>query len=529
MKKLNPDLVLQSWKKLIFTGFSTEGEKISEWKKYALEILEKLEFGNVGLIADTGTGKTVITLLALKALNLKTLFLAPTVILVNQHAGLYKKITGKAANTITGGQRKRDWQTNQLVIATPHVFQVEEKNGLVNADSFDILVVDELHKAQGDYPYVAIINAFKQKDKKIIALSASPGSNHDKIEKMESLYGIENWITAEITMPTKNHRLIKCPISKTMQIADQILRSMAFANLQQINLLFNLLPGEKIVFFSLEEPFLTQQANNQLHQAIEGLSKYKIYRGRSLFAKHYKISHLFRLIMTESYFSFLEYAEKSLARDHSQAADSLLKDLKWRELYWLIKKLVEDHPKENALLSLVREMNWKKKRMLIFINNKNTATYLSAKLNYLGYRSDTLFGGKNKSAKKQLATINSFLNRQLDIIIATSVVEEGLSLPEVDVVIHYSQPMTEISRLQRDGRTGRFYEGLVCFILTDIPYENSLYFATLSRLKKMRLTFYEKARKEEAKSKLAKKVAKQEAKNQTSKQLNLNFPEDLPF
>jgi len=505
MEKVNLDLVLKVWENFAFNGFSIKDNKVSEWKKYSLQILEKIDTGNVGLIADTGTGKTIMAILVIEALNLKTVFLAPTVILVNQHADLYKKITGKEATVITGNQKKRDWGTSQLVIATPHVFQVEEKNNLVSEDWFDLLVIDELHKGQGKYPYVKLTNNFKEKGKRIIALSASPGSDDEKIKKMESLYEIQNWITAEITMPKKNYRVIRCPLSQAMKIADESLKSMAFTNLQRLNSLFNLSDGKKIIDFSLEEPFLTKKTNHELEDLIKRLSGKDFYQAKSLFAKQYKINHLFKLLMTEGYFSFLQYAEKSLARDTSQASKSLLADSRWRKLYYFIKELAEKHPKEEALLLLIKEMYWKNKKMLIFINNKVTASYLSEKLNQIGYRSETLFGGQSKSAQKNTTTINRFLDHQLDILIATSVVEEGLSLPEIDVVIHYAQPMTEITRLQRDGRTGRFSEGLVCFILTDIDYENSIYFATMAKLKKMKQIFYQSAREEENRKRVIKK------------------------
>jgi len=515
----------KKWKNLPFNGFLDDDNKINEWQKYASLILEKSTEGNVGLIADTGTGKTIMAILVSEALNLKTLFLAPTVILANQHADLYKKISGKGATIITGKVKNRKWEENRLIFATPHVFLAEKKKGLVNLTDFDLIFFDELHKASGDYPYVQLANDFKQAGKKIIALSASPGANTDKVNAVKDLYGIKNWVTAEIDMPIKNFRIIRKPVNQILKKADELLRDLAFANLNSINQLFDFMPGKYLVDFSEENPFLSEEKIDKLEQAVKKLLPAKIYQGYSLLARYRKISHIYKLIMTESYFSFLDYAENSLVKDKSKAAQSLVKNLKWRELYLLIKNTKDENPKIEALHELCKEMLYKGKRMLLFVNSKVTATFLCNTLNECGYQSATLFGGKNKSTRKQAEIIKAFLNRKISIIIATSVIEEGLSLPEIDVVVHYSQPNTEISRLQRDGRTGRFYEGLVVFILTDIPYENNLYYATLAKVKVMRRMFYESARQLE----LKKRQEKSQNKNGTQLSFDFDEKEDLPF
>jgi ERCC4-related helicase len=134
----------------------------------------------------------------------------------------------------------------------------------------------------------------------------------------------------------------------------------------------------------------------------------------------------------------------------------------------------------------------------------------------LGYKTGTLTGGANKSPKKQAQVIEDFSKQKIKIIFATSVVEEGLSLPDIDAVIHYNQPLTEISRLQKGGRTGRFHEGLIIFMIMNIPYENALYYATLARLKKMKNIFYESARQETREKKSNKKRKKVEITGQLS-------------
>lgn len=493
--------ILSLWNELPFTSFDDKS-KIEEWKKYSLEILANLATGNTGLIADTGTGKTIMAFLTHEALNLRTLFVTPTVILTNQHADLYQNVTAKEATVIHGQKTKRNWKQGQLVIATPHVFMADFKKGLVNANLFDLLIVDEMHKGQGQYPYVPIANKFVAGNKEILCLSASPGSDYDEIQHMEKVYNIKHWVTADIAKPDTKHHLNKVELSPELKEADAYFKIDYLKNLKMLMKVLADSNQEINIPINENDPFLTQEQNDRLGKIVDGLQKPEFYEAKLLFARQYKLLYLFRLLMTESYHSFLAQVEEVLAKDESKAARNIITDLGFINMYWMIKKKIPSiHPKEAELLRLVAEMSSQHKSCLVFVSSKKLAVYLASWFNDLGYKADTLLGGKNKSLKHQLKVIEEFSRREITIIFATSVVEEGLSLPEIDVVVHYNQPMTEITRLQRGGRTGRFSEGLVYFLIMNIPYENALYYATLAKLNKMRAIFYKKPAGQEARPK----------------------------
>lgn len=489
---MNEKTILSLWSKLPFTSFDDKS-KIEEWKKCSLEILANLATGNTGVIADTGTGKTIMAFLAHEALNLRTLFVTPTVILTNQHADLYRNVTGKEAIVIFGQITKRDWQKGQMVIATPHVFLSDFKKGLINANSFDLLIVDEMHKGQGDYPYVPISKNFVYGNKEILCLSASPGSSYDAIQHMENIYGIKHWVTADIKKPETKHHLSKIELSPELKEAEVYFKTEYLKNLRMLKKVFADSGHEIMVPTDENNPFLPQEQNNRLGKIIDELPKPEFYEAKFLFSRQYKLAYLFRLLTTESYSSFLIQVEEVLSKDQSKAAKTILTDSGFRKMYEKIKKINPNiHPKEAELFRLIKKMSSEQKSCLVFVSSKRLAVDLCSWFNDLGYKADTLLGGKNKSLKRQLKVIEEFSRRELQIIFATSVVEEGLNLPEIDVVIHYNQPMTEIARLQRDGRTGRFSEGLVYFLIMNVSYEIALYYATLAKLNKMKKMFYKK-------------------------------------
>ena len=66
--------------------------------------------------------------------------------------------------------------------------------------------------------------------------------------------------------------------------------------------------------------------------------------------------------------------------------------------------------------------------------------------------------------KQQLRTLEEFKQGQTNILIATSVGEEGLDIGEVDLIICYDSSASPIQMIQRMGRTGRQRAGRVVIL-----------------------------------------------------------------
>jgi len=58
-------------------------------------------------------------------------------------------------------------------------------------DQFKVLVIDEAHRAIGNYSYVHIAESFKD-SARIIAMTASPGGDVKKINQIMNNLGIQN-------------------------------------------------------------------------------------------------------------------------------------------------------------------------------------------------------------------------------------------------------------------------------------------------------------------------------------------------
>ena len=65
---------------------------------------------------------------------------------------------------------------------------------------------------------------------------------------------------------------------------------------------------------------------------------------------------------------------------------------------------------------------------------------------------------------EQSAILESFKNEEFDVLVATSIAEEGLDIPQVDLVVFYEPIPSEIRYIQRRGRTGRKSSGRVIIL-----------------------------------------------------------------
>ncbi len=157
---------------------------------YQQRIFVKATSGNALVVLPTGLGKTLIAaMLAVYELNKhpgsKVVFLAPTKPLVLQHVktfGEYTSVDPAKLVALTGevdaSDRKTAWQDATICFMTPQTFQNDIENGLYAVDGVSLLVLDEAHRAVGDYAYCAIARSYKEHatSPHILAMTASPGA-----------------------------------------------------------------------------------------------------------------------------------------------------------------------------------------------------------------------------------------------------------------------------------------------------------------------------------------------------------------
>lgn len=80
--------------------------------------------------------------------------------------------------------RKTHWQTKRVFFATPQVIYNDIKSGICPANKIRCLVMDEAHRARGNYAYCQIVATLDEmgcRTYRMLALSATPGSKIDDV------------------------------------------------------------------------------------------------------------------------------------------------------------------------------------------------------------------------------------------------------------------------------------------------------------------------------------------------------------
>jgi len=154
------------------------------------------------IVVPTGLGKTVIALLVLLArLDLgKVLFLAPTKPLVEQHASFLRRALRDESMVVllTGesppNTRAESWKNARIVVSTPQVIENDLLSRRVDLEDVSLVIFDEAHRGVGNYAYVYIAGRYAREahNPLVLGITASPGSQAERIAEICTNLGIEN-------------------------------------------------------------------------------------------------------------------------------------------------------------------------------------------------------------------------------------------------------------------------------------------------------------------------------------------------
>tara|TARA_B110000240_G_scaffold11379_1_gene12010 strand:- start:449 stop:1750 length:1302 start_codon:yes stop_codon:yes gene_type:complete len=160
------------------------------------------------------------------------------------------------------------------------------------------------------------------------------------------------------------------------------------------------------------------------------------------------------------------------------------------------KRLDELHPKPEHVSALLSQQlkDSPESKVLIFTEYRDTVDLLAERLNSIdGIVADRFIGQsgtgsrKGMNQKQQLAQLQRFREGDINVLIATSVGEEGLDVPAADLVILYEPVPSAIRTIQRRGRTARQRDGEVHILIAKDTRDVFVYMASKSREKKMHI------------------------------------------
>ena len=119
-------------------------------------------------------------------------------------------------------------------------------------------------------------------------------------------------------------------------------------------------------------------------------------------------------------------------------------------------EVIEDRAREQRLSELLKKYTSGKRskdRILVFALYKKEAARLEGTLTRWGYSCASIHGDKTQDARNR--ALAEFKDGSCPILVATDVAARGLDIPDVEVVLNYTFPLTIEDYVHRIGRTGR--------------------------------------------------------------------------
>ena len=473
-------------------------------REYQETIFSTAVDANTLVVLPTGLGKTVIAvMLAAHRLythsDSKVLFLAPTRPLAVQHHRTFQnQLNIENMVTLTGmdavEDRKKLWQNNRVIFATPQTIENDIMRGLDLKD-VSLIIFDECHRCVGDYAYVFIAGEYMKKSLHplILGLTASPSSEKETIKEITQNLGIRRvearteadsdvgkyvqetktaWIKVELPEEFKK---IRKNIEELLRHDLRLLKEEGFLETASV---------EKINKRHLLE--LQAQIRKEITAGRE------CYQAASLAASALKMNHALELLETQGIASLDGYFDR-LRKQKSKAIKRLFADERMDSLVHAVHDLNVlgvDHPKLDKLVDTVKKYPGRK--VMIFTQYRDTVEKITKVLEKNNVSVHEFIGQARKgekkgmSQKKQIEILNEFREGKYNALVATSVAEEGLDIPAVDLVLFYEPIPSEIRSIQRRGRTGRSGAGKVVVLMAKDTRDEAYYWASYHKERRMK-------------------------------------------
>ena len=348
-----------------------------------------------------------------------------------------------------------------------------------------------------------------------MGLTASPGSDKFKIKEVcENLY-IQNIVVkteddadvkpyfnpveiewVRVKMSTELEK-IKSYVDKSLKVRLKALKNMGVIRTVSVGKVDILKARGRIQ----GEIARTTNPDKDLFQAI------------SILSAVINIQHAQELIETQGVQTFNKYVGR-LRKKKTKAARSLMMDDNFGRAVKMAKEAEKhgwEHPKLKEITKILKKelgagdgqtklkttrfddkSDENSSKIMVFTQYRDTLEMIHQKLEKEGIKSAKFFGQASKDGEKgltqkqQKAIIKSFRMGEYDVLLSTSVAEEGIDIPAVDLVVLYEPVPSEVRMIQRRGRTGRKRTGRVKVLITNGTRDEAYYWSSVRKEDRMK-------------------------------------------
>jgi Fanconi anemia group M protein len=460
-----------------------------DYRSYQVNLADIAARQSTMIVLSTGLGKTVIAaLVTAKRLfdipDSKVLFLAPSRPLVDQQARYLKRVLDLDENLVvclTGqdspDSRRTSWHDARVIVMTPQALQNDLIQSSYDLSEVSLIVFDEAHRGVGNYAYTFVAELYERQSKaaRSLGLTASPGHQAENIKTV-----CENLRLSHVEVRNESSRDVKEYIVSVDSEVHYIRLPPEIEVLRDI--LYSIMNDyrEPVVEHGFKLPEGRRLTRNEILRTQRTVRKEigtytKPPRNLFLVIRNLtalmRTVHLLEFVGTQGLMPTQRYIqgihEEIRNKKTSKGVQDLVSKSEFRQFESLLDALISKghrHPKADSLLEIVSDqlsVN-RDSRILIFTRFRDTAVEITETLEQLDDARVSRFVGQSSrgsdkgfSQKKQVEVLEGFRNNEFNILVATQVGEEGLDIPECNLVIFYDCVPSVVPYIQRKGRTGQ--------------------------------------------------------------------------
>jgi ERCC4-related helicase len=431
--------------------------------------------------------------------------LAPTKPLVLQHMEFFTQhfpektlkqsvLTGETSPT----SRVADFDESGLIFATPEVIRNDVLNDRYSLRQVCLIIFDEAHRCVRDYAYSDVASSYKSQASNplILGLTASPSARKERVQEICNKLAITN-----VEMRTEEDEDVvqyvnevainweRVPLPMSYKEISKILRAAFEERIDKLRGMHQLPTGVRA------NKRMLLELGDKLRRSLRRGGSGALYGAVVLQAQAMSLSHAIDVLETQGLHNLTRYLAK-LETATSRSGKGLSRDPKILEARRLAFSMEErEHPKQKRLRELVEnEIKANKdSKVIVFTQYRDTVETLVERLNKLNGVSAVRFVGQatrdsddvGLSQREQSNILEDFRNGRYNILVTTSIGEEGLHVPDVDHVIFYEAVPSEIRLIQRRGRTGRTRQGKMTVLMSEGTIDEAYYYTSQKREKQM--------------------------------------------
>tara|TARA_A100000164_G_scaffold178376_1_gene158496 strand:+ start:15389 stop:17989 length:2601 start_codon:yes stop_codon:yes gene_type:complete len=480
-----------------------------EARAYQIRSLRSALTSSSLMVMPTGFGKTAVEWMAMAEFLLKNegkiLLIAPTTGLVEQQERMAKemiKLDNNEISRYTGEiapkNRPAIWRSSKIIMATSQVIRNDAQSGTIDLSEVSLLIVDEAHHATGNHAYAQVGDLYlnAKPDAIVLAATASPGSNERNILEVASRLGIERLDVSRREEPLLKPYGVELhnePIR--IELPDELL-TLIFPlqhhqneEVERLQRMGFLAPTKHLTSRIIEDAQRSASAAIQRRDA----RGYDAARRISDLRRMHLLIDLLKTQGLKSALSYLSRAEED-GRSGERGTNRFVSLKPIHDFRIGARDLSELHPKTSKVkeMSIAQLNHNPESKILIFTEYRDTVENLLDVLGSIENLNVDKFIGQSSRGKRkgmnqrqQLEQLRKFREGEINVLVATSVGEEGLDVPSADLVILYEPVPSAIRAIQRRGRTARQSDGTVKTLITKNTRDEFVHSAAKIREERM--------------------------------------------